>query len=74
MQAYTAVLDLPEDAWDIFMLYHGDARWTDALPPKPDFWMHQLGSERSPRVDGPYLDPAVFAARATDLIAGTSGP
>jgi hypothetical protein len=64
IRAYTAVLDLPEDAWDIYMVYGPEARWEGALPPRPAFWMHQLGSRRRPRVEGPYLDAAELAAEA----------
>jgi hypothetical protein len=31
-------------------------------------WMHQLGSKDAPRVDGPYLDPKVFAANANEIL------
>ena len=28
-------------AWDIYLFYGLAAKWT-AVPPKPEFWMHQL--------------------------------
>lgn len=65
LKAYQTVLGLPGDAWDVYMLYGPDARWDDELPPKPDFWMHQLGGD----VAAPFLDPDVFAARAKALLA-----
>ena len=55
------LLSLPEDAWDIYFLYGPEARWEADLPPTPRFWMHQLGSRDSPRVDGPYLRAEAFA-------------
>lgn len=61
VHAYTKVLSLPEDAWDIYFLYGPEARWEADLPPTPRFWMHQLGSRDSPRVDGPYLRAEAFA-------------
>lgn len=69
---YTATLSLPEPAWDIYMVYGPGARWTGARPPKPDFWMHQLGSEGHERVAGPYLDPEVFARRVMSAVAQSS--
>jgi hypothetical protein len=68
IRAYTAVLGLSEDAWDIYMIYGPEARWEGEVPPKPAYWMHQLGSARRPRVDGPYLDAAVFANKAGELL------
>ncbi|HWZ58678.1 MAG TPA: hypothetical protein VNW46_06825 [Gemmatimonadaceae bacterium] len=49
--------------------YGPTARWDGAAPPQPDFWMHQLGSPAHPRVRGPFLDPAIFAAHADSLLA-----
>lgn len=71
MAAYTRVLGLGEDAWDIYMVYGPDARWpagAGALPPAPAYWMHQLGPREAPRVHGPYLDPATFATRVRALL------
>ena len=47
-------MELPNDrkqAWDIYLLYDKDAVWGKE-PPRPAFWMHQLGS------DDRLLDPA----------------
>ena len=68
VRAYTQALSLAEDAWDIYFLYGPDARWEAEAPPKPHFWMHQLGSRDQPRVAGPYLDAAVFADSARLLL------
>jgi hypothetical protein len=68
MAAYTQVLSLGEDAWDIYMVYGPEERWTGALPPAPAYWMHQLGPPETPRVHGPYLDAATFAARVRALL------
>jgi hypothetical protein len=59
-KGYRKTLDLSEDAWDIFLLYGPDARWEGDEPPAPRFWMHQLGSARRPRLNGPYLDAKLF--------------
>ena len=68
VRSYDSVLGLHEDAWDVYMIYGADARWTGVTPPAPAFWMHQLGSADHPRVRGPYLEPRVFAAQANSLL------
>jgi hypothetical protein len=65
---YRQTLRLNEPAWDIFLLYGPEARWEDERPPMPEYWMHQLGSRRSPRVKGPYLDAGLFLDRARALL------
>ena len=63
--AYEAVLPTTgESAWDVYMLYRSGVVWASAQPPKPDFWMHQLGGVTA----APRLDPDVFAARAKELL------
>jgi hypothetical protein len=57
---YRETLQLPEDAWDVFLLYGPDAKWEGARPPEPTYWSHQLGSKDKPRLQGPWLDGAVF--------------
>jgi hypothetical protein len=74
VRQYDTVLALGEDAWDIYMIYGRTARWTDVAPPAPDFWMHQLGSPTHPRVPGPFLEPAVFAAHADSLLRSAQPP
>lgn len=68
-RAYRASLGLGEDAWDVYLLYGPNARWTDNQPPTPDFWMHQLGSIDAPRAAAPHLVPDVFAAKVSALLA-----
>jgi hypothetical protein len=60
VQGYRDTLGLPEDAWDVFMLYGPEARWDGDRPPAPTHWAHQLGSKDKPRVHGPWLDGDVF--------------
>jgi hypothetical protein len=67
-KGYRETLRLSEDAWDVFLLYGPEARWEGNLPPAPAYWMHQLGSRRKPRVNGPYLDPAVFLERTRERL------
>jgi hypothetical protein len=56
-----------EPVWDTYVLYGKDARWGSATPPAPAYWMHQLGSARKPRANGPFWDPAVFLEKAKTL-------
>ena len=42
-------------AWDVYLLYPPDHPWDAALPPAPEFWMHQQDEEASL-----YLDPSGF--------------
>jgi hypothetical protein len=59
------VLGLPEGwpAWDVYLLYHRNARWDDA-PPAPAYWEHQLGDE----VKAPVLDGPRFAQQVRELL------
>jgi hypothetical protein len=66
-QQYRRTLNFNEPAWDIYLLYGPDATWGEQ-PPTPAYWMHQLGSARKPRVNGPYLDAAVFLDKTRALL------
>jgi hypothetical protein len=68
VHGYDTVLGLGTDAWDVYLVYPPGVRWDGTLPPAPAFWMHQLGSRGRPGVDGPYLDPGVFADHIRTLI------
>jgi hypothetical protein len=72
-QHYRRTLGFNEPAWDVYFLYGPDAAWTGDQPPAPTYWMHQLGSPRRPRVNGPYLDAAVFLQKTRDLLTHTPG-
>jgi hypothetical protein len=63
MAGYRETLKLPEDAWDIYVLYGPDAKWEGKLPPAPAYWAHQLGDTEKPRLQGPWLDGAEFLAQ-----------
>ncbi len=64
MQQWRQVLGTGEDAWDVYLIYDRSAKWTGDLPPKPAFWMHQLGGVFPERT----LDPDTFAAQASLLL------
>ena len=66
-------LGLNEPAWDIFLLYGPEAKWEGDQPPAPSYWMHQLGSARRPRLNGPFLDAAVFLDKTRELLAHSPG-
>jgi len=69
MAAFTRTLELGEDAWDVYLLYGPEARWVGDVPPKPVYWMHQLGSPTGSSIPGPFLDTSAFAAHANALLA-----
>lgn len=64
VQQYDTVLGINQDAWDVYLLYGADARWTGDMPPKPDFWMTKLSTDKGPR-----FDPDAFAAQANRALS-----
>ncbi len=70
MAAYTNSLGLSGDAWDIYFLYGPHALWENTAPPKPDFWMHQLGFG----LPAPFLDGEEFAKQALSRIERRTSP
>ena len=42
-KAFAKTLGLRCSAWDVYLVYKPDRVWDEGQPPKPDFWMHQLG-------------------------------
>ena len=70
MRTYKEVLGgFPfEPVWDTFMLYGAGATWDGEKPPKPAYWMHQLGSARQPRAIGPYWNPETFRQKTEAAI------
>ncbi len=60
-------LDIEIYAWDVWMMYEPGARWeTDAAPPSPNFWQHQLPSLPEEK----RLDAEQFAAEVRARLAG----
>jgi hypothetical protein len=53
--------DIEIYAWDVWLVYGPNAEWTDAVPPKADFVMHQL-PDLMGRDGFPFLRAPVFAA------------
>ncbi len=53
-EAFDPVLGLDQTAWDVYLLYPPDAEWKEQ-PPKPVYWIHQLGLESAPTLNGETL-------------------
>jgi len=47
---YARTLGTNEQPWDVYFLYDRDAEWKDG-PPKPAYWMDQIGMENGTRFD-----------------------
>lgn len=41
-EAMSNTLHLRCPAWDVYLVYERGVKWTEAAPPRPSFWMHQL--------------------------------
>lgn len=57
------VLPTPQAAWDVYLAYPRGIRWTAELPPKPTYWMQQLGLDNAP-----YLNASTLADRIRGLL------
>jgi hypothetical protein len=62
--AYGRVLGTPGAAWDVYLLYGRGRAWDDILPPKPDYWMHQLSGVNT----APHLDPEILRQHVENLL------
>lgn len=56
-------IKLNAPAWDVWLLFDGNAEWTAKSPPKPTWWEHQLQSGPAER----RLDPKRLAEKARAL-------
>jgi hypothetical protein len=63
-QHYREVMDVGAYVWDFWAIYGPEARWDKSLPPKPDYFEHQIGV--FPREL--YLDAGRFAAKTLDYV------
>ena len=52
-----------EPAWDVYLVYPPGVRWEKDTPPRPEFFMHQLGGRLpdSQRLDGSKLADGIRA-------------
>jgi hypothetical protein len=55
-------------AWDVWLLYGPEAKWTGDEPPPPQLLMHQLGALGGSTLF-PHLDSGVFAQRVQTMLA-----
>lgn len=64
-RTFQGAIDLKtEPAWDVYLVYPREAEWTGTDPPRPEYFMHQLGG-RLPdanRLDGVGLARSLEAA------------
>ena len=63
-QHYREVMDVGSYVWDFWAIYGPEARWDELLPPKPDYFEHQIGA--FPRAL--YLNASRFAAQTLDYV------
>ena len=61
---YTDVMEVDMYVWDFWMIYGPEARWQGTLPPKPDYYEHQLGGFPREKM----LDAERFAAEASKYV------
>lgn len=62
-EAYQPLLETPDEAWDVWMLYDKEARWEGEAPPRPAWWEHNLYDMPPER----NLDADRFARKAAAL-------
>ena len=63
-QHYRQVMDVEMYVWDFWAIYGPEAVWNELLPPKPDYFEHQISG--FPREQ--YLNAGRFAAQTADYI------
>jgi hypothetical protein len=59
---FQAAIDLTtEPAWDVYLVYEPGILWNDDGPPRPTYFMHQLGGRlpNDRRLDGEKLASAI---------------
>jgi hypothetical protein len=68
---YSDVMDVGMYVWDFWAIYGPDARWEGTIPPKPDYYEHQLGISSQKFRTFPkelVLDAERFAAKTQEFI------
>ncbi|MFN7949699.1 MAG: hypothetical protein U0Z53_30380 [Blastocatellia bacterium] len=65
-RAWQQSLELSVVAWDVYLVYGPDARW-QGTPPKPDFWMHQLGRKGTHK-GAPLLNEAELETKVREQL------
>ena len=75
-QQYREVMDVEHYVWDFWAIYGPEATWDGLLPPKPEYYEHQLGvSAGRYRTfpEGLVLDADRFAAKTLELVNAIDG-
>jgi rhodanese-related sulfurtransferase len=67
--AFSKTLALTGTAWDVYLIYPAGVEWTGDVPPKPQFWMHQLKEEKSGADPKLCLNVPYFTAQLNAQIA-----
>jgi hypothetical protein len=68
---YSDAMDVGMYVWDFWAIYGPDARWEGTIPPKPDYYEHQLGISSQRFRTFPkelVLDAERFAAKTQEFI------
>ena len=63
-RAYQRTLPTPGPAWDVYLLFRRGVKWIGAMPPRPDYWMHQLSGV----TNAPHLDPDILLQHVEQLL------
>jgi hypothetical protein len=62
-KAFQPLLQTPEAAWDVWLLFEPGVRWEGEAPPRPTWWEHQLYGMPSEGL----LDAGRFARKAREI-------
>lgn len=76
-QHFSEVMDVEYYVWDFWAIYGPDALWDGLLPPKPDYYEHQLGVTSGRYRSFPkerVLDAERFALKALELVEMIDAP
>lgn len=76
-QHFSEVMEVEYYVWDFWAIYGPDVRWDDLLPPKPDYYEHQLGVTSGSYRSFPkerVLDAERFAGKALELVEMLAAP
>ena len=75
-QHYRETMDVDHYVWDFWAIYGPDVIWDDMLPPKPEYFEHQLGvtgGRYRTFPKGLVLDADRFSARTLKLVNSIDG-